>query len=109
MGFARIKGQLTSRIGRSVRFGPPQDVRTKGGAALQGTIVDEVWADPEINYAPPHKQPCDTHCWGDYSFCSQLIKWSDGTHTYLAVVNRPIFASAVALTAQSGLHRFLGG
>lgn len=78
MSFAQIKGKLTSRIGRPVRFGAPQDVHGKGGVAGQGTIVDEAWVDTSLNETGPHPQPCDEHCWGDYSFCSQLIKWSDG-------------------------------
>jgi hypothetical protein len=76
-----MKGELTSRIGRLVTFRAPQDVHVKGGAGHKGEIVDEVWVDAEINKSPPHERPCDEHCWGDYSFCSQLIKWSDGTHT----------------------------
>jgi hypothetical protein len=43
-----IKGELTSRIGRHVRFGAPQDVQQKGGRAAHGVIVDEVWADPNV-------------------------------------------------------------
>lgn len=73
------KGPLTSHIGRAVNFSPPQDVRQNGGVDGQGEIVDEVWADPDVNKEPPHGQPCDPHCWGDYSFCSQLIKWNDGS------------------------------
>ena len=78
MSFAKIKGKLSSRIGRPVHFGPPEDVKRKGGGAGAGTIIDEVWADPDLNNAPPHKD-CDGQCWGDYSFCSQLIRWDDGT------------------------------
>jgi len=77
MSFAKIKGELTSRIGRPVRFGAPQDVETKGGEAGYGVIVDEVWADPEVNSSSPRvsEHPGD---WGDYSFCAQLIKWGEG-------------------------------
>lgn len=81
MSFAKIKSKLRSRIGRTVRFGAPQDVRNKGGVPGQGIIVDEVWAYPEVNDKPPHPQPCDAHCWGDYSFCSQLIRWTDNTYS----------------------------
>jgi len=56
-------------------------VRNKGGIAGQGVILDEVWAYPEINESTPHSQPCDQHCWGDYSFCSQLIRWNDDSHS----------------------------
>jgi hypothetical protein len=76
------KGNLTSRIGRNVSFGAPEDVQTKGGGRSQGLIIDEVWADPAMNTSEPHPQPCDKHCcWGDYAFCSQLIRWNDGTHS----------------------------
>jgi hypothetical protein len=44
MSFAKIKGKLSSRIGRPVHFGPPEDVKRKGGGAGAGTIIDEVWA-----------------------------------------------------------------
>jgi len=83
MGFAKIQGNLTSRKRCRVRFGAPKDVSERGGKAAFGTIIDEVWADPEINMAPPHTQPCDkgAECWGDYSFSSQLIEWDDGWHS----------------------------
>ena len=83
MGFARIHGALTTRVGRRVRFGAPGDVRNRGGQAYQGTIIAEVWAEPEVNTSPPHTQPCERSpmCWGDYSFSSQLIRWDDGWHS----------------------------
>lgn len=56
MGFSKIKGELTSRIGRSVRFGLPGDVHEAGGEGGYGMIVDEVWADPEINKTPPRSR-----------------------------------------------------
>jgi hypothetical protein len=77
MSFARTKGNLTSRIGKPVRFGTPKDVGAKGGTAGFGTIVDEVWATPEINTSPA-KKPGNKDDWGDYSFCAQLIKWIKG-------------------------------
>ncbi|HUC72854.1 MAG TPA: hypothetical protein VMS01_16820, partial [Stellaceae bacterium] len=82
MSFAKTKGELTSRIGRWVTYGAPKDVRGKGGGSWNGKIIDEVWVEPEINRLPPHEQPCPhEHCWGDYSFCSQLIEGvDDGTH-----------------------------
>jgi len=49
MSFAKIKGNLTSRIGAQVRFGTPKDIGAKGGRPIFGTIVDEVWATPKIN------------------------------------------------------------
>lgn len=76
---------LTSRIGRPVRFGAPLDVHNKGGPPSEGVIIDEVWVDPDHNESAAHSQPCDNgvNCWGDYSFCSQLIKWSNGNpHTH---------------------------
>lgn len=77
MGFARIKGELPSRIGRPVRFGAPQDVKKKQGGAAFGVVEDEVWADEAINRSRPHASNCRRHCWGDYSFCSQLIRWNE--------------------------------
>lgn len=74
MGFAKIKGELTSRIDSRVRFGAPGDVQQKGGSAGYGTIIDEVWADPDINKKPPRPYSVDDD-WGDYSFCAQLIRW----------------------------------
>jgi len=73
MSFARSQGELTSRIGRQVRFGARQDIQRAGGAAAYGKIVDEVWAGPEINRKPP--QPSGLEGWGDYSFATQLIEW----------------------------------
>lgn len=83
MGFAKIKGQLSSRIGCEVNFSAPKDVHAKGGVAVKGTIVDEVWVNESINNDAVHSAPCSrgSHCWGDYSFCGQLIKWGDGQHT----------------------------
>jgi len=80
MGFSKIKGKLTSRIGASVNYKAPSDVAKKGGSSASGTIVDEVWADPKINDSPPRKRSSKDD-WGDYSFCAQLIKWSDGQHS----------------------------
>ncbi len=80
MGFAKIYGELTSRVGRPVRFGAPKDVQKKGGGPGYGTIVDEVWADPKINKKPPRRGRGDGK-WGDYSFCGQLIKWEWGKYT----------------------------
>lgn len=76
MGFAKINGILTSRIGCKVRFGAPKDVEKKGGKPGYGTIVDEVWADPKINTSPPRVANSNGD-WGDYSFCAQLIKWAE--------------------------------
>jgi hypothetical protein len=77
MGYSKIKGELSSRIGRSVRFGAPKGIA--GGAGYE-TIVDEVWADPDINASPP-RPPEEEGDWGDYSFCSQLIKWNHGGYS----------------------------
>ena len=38
----RNPGELTSRIGQVVRFGPPKDIKKSGGGARTGRIVDEV-------------------------------------------------------------------
>lgn len=80
MGFAKIKSNLTSRKGKPVEFGAPKDVGEKGGTPDHGTIVDEVWATPEINTRPT-RQAGNKDDWGDYSFCAQLIKWTNGSHT----------------------------
>jgi hypothetical protein len=79
MGFAKIKGNLSSRVNRPVRFSAPQDVEAKKGKPVHGAIEDEVWANESINNSPVHRQPCKrgSHCWGDYSFCSQLIRWNE--------------------------------
>lgn len=76
---ARINGQLESRIGRPVKFSAPQDVHARGGQPDFGEIIDEVWADETLNRSPCHTQPCQdgNECWGDYSFCAQLIRWRD--------------------------------
>lgn len=79
MGFAKIKGKLRTRIGQRVRFGMPKDVGRKGGSVTYGAIVDEVWADPDINLSAP-RQTSDANDWGDYSFCAQLIRWDSGEH-----------------------------
>jgi len=80
MGFAKIKGTLTSRIGSQVRFGAPKDIEKKGGKAEYGIIVDEAWANPDINSSPPRYSD-NTSDWGDYSFCAQLIKWPENEYT----------------------------
>lgn len=80
MGFSKIKGELTSRIGRPVRFGVPGDVAKVGGAPGHGLIIDEVWADHSVNRMPPRARESDND-WGDYSFCAQLIKWGDNDYT----------------------------
>jgi hypothetical protein len=36
---------LESKIGKPVRFRPPQDARRKGAKDRLGKIIDEVWAD----------------------------------------------------------------
>ena len=56
MSYARIRGKLITRIGCQVTFGAPKDVHEKGGTGASGTIIDEVWANPVINDAPPHKE-----------------------------------------------------
>ncbi len=81
MAAFQTKGNLETRIGRTVRFSPPRDVQNKKGPRFVGTIVDEVWADPSINLAQCHRTPCKKgkHCWGDYSFFAQLIKWEEAS------------------------------
>jgi hypothetical protein len=87
MGFAKIRGPLTSRIGRPVRYGAPSDVHQRGGKPTTGVIIDEVWANPSIN-SQPLQALADPHHWGDYSFASQLIKWDDGTYAIRLVYFR---------------------
>ncbi len=77
-------GELTSKIGHPVTFGPQEDIKNKPeGAGWAGTIKDEIWATPDLNKAPPHPNPCPNGplCEGDYSFCSQLIEWGDAKYT----------------------------
>ena len=80
MGFAKIRGKLVSKVGCRVRFGAPRDVHHAGGAPGYGTIIDEVWAYPEVNDSPARTSG-GADDWGDYSFCSQLIRWDDGAHS----------------------------
>jgi len=75
-----VPGELTSRVNRRVRFGVPRDIERAGGAPEYGVIVDEIWADPEINRKPP-RPSTGTRDWGDYSFCSQLIRWNNGEYS----------------------------
>ena len=53
MGFAKIKGQLVSRVGQRVRYGAPKDVEGRGGEPALGTIEDEVWQDEGVNCSAP--------------------------------------------------------
>lgn len=80
MGYAKIKGELTPRIGAPVRYGAPEDVHKAGGVAVKGVIIDEVWADPEINKKPVRSSNGKDD-WGDYSFCAQCIKWNNDDYT----------------------------
>lgn len=80
MGRAKIRGELTSRVGRRVSFGAPRDVARAGGKGGSGTVVDEVWATPEINMSAPRRAE-SAEDWGDYSFCAQLIRWDGGDHS----------------------------
>ena len=52
-----------SRVGRRVSFGPPGDVKKRGGAGTSGTIEGEVWALDSRRGT-----------WGQYCYFSQLIK-----------------------------------
>lgn len=75
-----IKGSLTSRIGQEVSFQAPVDVAKAGGVGITGIVESEVWADPSLNTSPA-RTAASVNDWGDYSFCSQAIRWSDGTRT----------------------------
>ena len=79
MGFAKIRGKLTSRVGSTVTFGTPRDVGRSGGKPGRSRIIDEIWLTPEINQLPP-RTPEHVNDWGDYSTCAQLIRWDDGTY-----------------------------
>jgi len=77
---------LESRIGRPVRYKPPRDAARRGKKGKTGTIIDETWANPKLHTARRHGRNCrhrktQTGCWGDYSFCAQLIKWDHGEHS----------------------------
>ena len=79
MGFAKEKGKLPSHIGRPVNFKWPKDVSDRHGKGKnKGEIIDEIWENPRLNNTRPHRHR--KHCWGDYSFCAQLIRWPDGRH-----------------------------
>ncbi len=77
MGWAKIRGPLTSRVGRMVTFGPPGDVKAAGGTSGAGKITGEVWVDEQLNISPA-RQGSAKDDWGDYSFCAQFIDWGDG-------------------------------
>ena len=76
----QVAGHLSSRIGRRVNYTPPKDVSEAGGHGYSGTIIDEVWADPNLNTKPPKRRESPED-WGDYSFCAQLIQWDNGEHS----------------------------
>jgi hypothetical protein len=61
-----------ARIGKRVHFGPPGDVKKKGGSGMTGTIIDEVWV---VDGGPRRSR------WGRYCFFSQLIRWDSGRRT----------------------------
>ena len=77
MGWAKIKGTLRSRLGCTVSFGPPGDVKAAGGTSSSGRIIDEAWVDEALNSSPPRQGSAKDN-WGDYSFCAQLIEWAHG-------------------------------
>ena len=88
------------------RFNPPQDVQKSGGFASRGFIIDEVWAKPEVNHSPKINNNIK-RSWGNYSFCSQLIKWEDGSHSIrLAYYRRRVgenyweFAGQTTITSE---------
>jgi hypothetical protein len=79
--------KLESHIGRKVTFGPPETM--PDAPNREGEIVDEVWAD-EAQRDPVAHNHDNPHCWGHYAFCSQLIRWGDGTYSIrLAYYRRP--------------------
>jgi hypothetical protein len=113
MGFARVRGTLTSRVGRKVNYSQPKDVAVVGGSSMSGIIVDEVWADDAINLSPPRDRR-GTDDWGDYSFCAQLIRWDSGEHMIrLAYYRRRPgenhweFASQTTVTTHSAILKKL--
>jgi hypothetical protein len=107
MGYAKIKGELTSRIGRKVTFNAPHDIFRSRHRTRYGTIIDEVWAKPKLNKSKPRSGRNKSRWrWGDYSSCAQLIKWDDGRHSIrLAYYRRPFgknwweYASQTTITA----------
>jgi len=109
----QIRCRLTSRKGRKVWFKPPNDAAAAGGSYVGGEIVDEVWAQPDINDSPARASsgPSD---WGDYSFCAQRIRWAHGGHSIrLAYYRRRAgedawhFGSQMTITGDSGEIRDL--
>lgn len=64
-----------SMIGSRVRFGPPGDVKRKGGGAIYGTVLDEVRQldDKSRSGTRGHS----SRSWGRYCFFAQLIEWDD--------------------------------
>jgi hypothetical protein len=72
--------KLRSHIGDKVTYKPPLSAQRQGAPNHIGKIEDEVWA---INSQrdPQQHQHNDPNCWGDYAFCSQLIKWQQGGYS----------------------------
>lgn len=83
MGFTKIRGKLTSRIGCRVTFGAPSGVQNAGGSPGCGTIVDEFSANPAVNDLPPCS-PAHEQDWRDYSFQAALVhRQPELTHHHL--------------------------
>jgi hypothetical protein len=74
-------GELISRIGKKVHFGPPRDRR--GSQGRSGKVVDEVWEKPlgAHNEIGIHSPRDGVKCWGDYAFLSELIRWDLGGYS----------------------------
>lgn len=106
-------GTLESRIGKPVNFCAPEDVREAGGNGFSGMVVDEVWAEPELNASPPRTRQ-GVNDFGDHCYCSQLIRWADGTYGLrLAYFRRRpgeaqwIFASQMTVTGEPAVMKAL--
>jgi hypothetical protein len=80
--------RLRSHIGDQVKYKPPLSARKQGAPNRIGRIEDEVWAI-DAQRDPPKHDHNDPNCWGDYAFCSQLIKWDEGGSIRLTFYRLP--------------------
>jgi hypothetical protein len=62
-----------SMIGKTVHFGPPGDVKDRGGTGSTGVVEAEVWV-PDLEGDPGAP-------WGEYCFFAQRIRWEDGSYS----------------------------
>ena len=72
--------RLRDHVGDKVIYAAPLSARRQGAPKRVGVIEGEVWAI-DAQRDPPKHTHSDPNCWGDYAFCSQLIKWEEGGYS----------------------------